>query len=267
MPTGTSVPWTGRCGLSGCRSPLWWAAVLSLAALAGCETDDSSSIGTREDPDGGQVAPADASGADQGEALDMALAEDGAVAEDGGAPMPVEVEPCVQTVVLGDLEIFAYEASRVDATADAAGFDESGGLCSRPGVLPWTGLTWPDANRVCMAHGFRLCSNDEWQAACQGADRMWSFPYAAAHEAARCNDHVSGSGAVEPTGARENCRTPEGIYDMSGNVWELTVDGAKRGASWKLNAVMFHIDAARCDNFYDLNEGFADDDLGFRCCR
>ncbi len=257
------------CGGSG-----RWLLLAALALLGpwACETDEQGSIGAGSDPDGGQVAPADAGdgdsgGADAAPTTDSGDGADAALDPDGGMPGPVEVEPCVQTVTIGDLEIFAYEASRVDATDVEPGFDESAGLCSQPGVLPWTGLTWPDANRVCMAHGFRLCTNDEWQLACAGAERMWSFPYGPRHVDARCNEHVSGSEALEPSGARPGCRTPDGIYDMSGNVWELTMDGAKRGASFKLNAVMFRVDAARCDIFYDVNEGFADDDLGFRCCR
>lgn len=242
------------------------------AGLAACDEEGGGSVGMTEDPDRGGVEPgdvgaepepvADADGVD-GAAVDAGSTPDAA----SGPPAPVEVEPCVSTVMVGDLEVFAYEASRVDATADSAGFDESAGICSQPGVLPWTGVTWPDASRICMAHGFRLCTNEEWQSACSGLERLWGFPYSPGHQPAQCNDHVSGAGALEPTGARETCRTPEGAYDMSGNVWELTFDGAKRGASWKLNAVMFRIDAARCDMFYDVNEGFADDDVGFRCCR
>lgn len=191
--------------------------------------------------------------------------EGGAGGAGGEVGEPVEVEPCVEVVQLGDLEVFAYEASRSDADADNAGTDAAT-VCSRPGVLPWTGIAWPDASRVCLAAGFRLCSNEEWQRACQG-ERLWHFPYAMHHAPGTCNDHVSGSGAMEPTGTHADCRTPEGAYDMSGNAWELTMDGARRGASWKINAVMFRPDSARCDMFFDVSDGFADDDVSFRCCR
>lgn len=234
--------------------------------LAGCDPgagDDPPGDGAAGDA---QVAPGDR-GADgdaqsgfDGGPLD---ASDPGGEGDGG---PVMVAPCIETVRVGGVEIFAYEASRRDATADAAGGD-GGAVCSRAGVLPWTGITWADANRVCLAEGFRLCSNEEWQTACQGPDRLWSFPYAPSHRGGVCNDHVSGSGMLEPTGIREACRTPDGVYDLSGNVWELTTDSAKRGASWKLNAVMFRIDAARCDMYYDVAGELADDDIGFRCCR
>lgn len=254
-------------------------ALLLALPLAACDEGDEGNVGQGTDPDDGVPAPGDTGpggdappGGDLGPdgPTDAAGGPDGRDAPDAeGAEIgePVEVAPCISTVRIGDLEVFAYEASRVDADAMSQGFDSSGGLCSRPGVLPWTGMTWPDASRECLAAGFRLCTNEEWQIACGGIERAWHFPYGMAHRPGTCNDHVSGSGAVEPTGDRADCRTPEGAFDMSGNVWELTVDGARRGASFKLNAVMFRTDAARCDMFYDIAEGYADDDVGFRCCR
>ncbi|MCB9549326.1 MAG: SUMF1/EgtB/PvdO family nonheme iron enzyme [Myxococcales bacterium] len=167
---------------------------------------------------------------------------------------------------LGGYEIFAHEASRPDARADDAGAAE-GGACSRPGVLPWVNLTRAEAEAACAASGFHLCTDAEWQDACGGAERHWAFPYSAEHIPGRCNDHVSGTGALQPTGAEADCRTPEGVFDLSGNVWEMTADGSRRGASWRVNAVMFRTEAARCDVFYVNAEAFYADDLGFRCCR
>lgn len=248
-----------------------WLLVLALTACDG-GTDDAGS------GDGGGVGDMAVGGGDQGGGGgDGGAGGEGGAGGDGGAGggpggaggvgggEPVEVEPCVEVVRVGDLEVFAYEASRADADGLSAGADDST-VCSRPGVLPWTSIAWPDASRTCLAAGFRLCSNEEWQQACQG-ERAWHFPYAMNHAPGTCNDHVSGSGMMEPAGAHPDCRTPEGAYDMSGNAWELTKDGARRGASWKINAVMFRVDSARCDMFFDVGEDFADDDVGFRCCR
>lgn len=250
----------------------WWA-LWALVVMVGAGCDDGAASGA---VDGGG-AEADRSagdaaglavdaGGEAGAGEDAGGEGDAGAAVDGGSGGPVEVAPCVETVRVGALEVFAYEASRPDATDVEAGSDEAR-PCSRAGVLPWTNIAWPDASRVCLGAGFRLCSNAEWQRACEGEARQWHFPYALHHQPARCNDHVSGSGMMEPTGTRAECRTPEGAYDMSGNAWELTADGARRGASWKINAVMFRVDSARCDTYYDVADGFADDDVGFRCCR
>lgn len=251
----------------------WWA-LWALVVVVGAGCDDGGASGAVDG--GGAEANRSAGDAAGAPAMDASGGDaaggggdgggDAGAAADGGPGGPVEVAPCVETVRVGALEVFAYEASRPDATDLEAGSDEAR-PCSRAGVLPWTNIAWPDASRVCLGAGFRLCSNAEWQRACQGESRQWHFPYALHHQPARCNDHVSGSGMMEPTGTRAECRTPEGAYDMSGNAWELTADGARRGASWKINAVMFRVDAARCDTFYDVADGFADDDVGFRCCR
>lgn len=245
---------------------LWVLVVCGVGCDEGAAGDTDGGGG-----DGGVVdrAVGDAAGGPGVDAGGVDAAGDaggGDAGGDAGPGGPVEVAPCVETVRVGGLEVFAYEASRPDATEGEAGVDGSR-PCSRAGVLPWTNITWPDASRVCLGAGFRLCSNAEWQRACAGEARSWHFPYALQHQPARCNDHVSGSGMMEPTGTHAECRTPEGAHDMSGNAWELTLDGARRGASWKINAVMFRVDSARCDTFYDVAEGFADDDVGFRCCR
>ncbi len=57
---------------------------------------------------------------------------------------------------------------------------------SRPGVVPQGYLTYHAARNACQAAGKRLCSEEEWVAACRGrADTK--FPYGAHYAAGRCN--------------------------------------------------------------------------------
>lgn len=173
---------------------------------------------------------------------------------------------CLDAVVrVGDLEIFAYEASRADATGAAAGADSTA-ACSRAGVLPWADATLPEARAACAASGFELCAGADWLAACGGEEHRL-FPYGATHRAAACNDHVGGSSALEPTGARADCRTPEGVFDLSGNLAEMTEDAMKRGGSFRVNAVMYQSEYAQCDAQLRVFEGVHSDEVGFRCCR
>lgn len=207
-----------------------------------------------------------ADGAVDAEPIDGAT-PDGAAA-DGGEP---DVQPppagCLDAVVrYAGVEIFQYEASRPDATADSAGADESA-ACSRAGVLPWTFLTIGEARAACQSSGFELCHGTQWQAVCAGDPPERPWPYGHGYQASVCNDHINGAGALEPTGAREGCRTPQGVYDLSGNVWEFTDEGDKRGASYKLNAVMFRQEVTSCLQTYSVLDFFEDDDVGFRCCR
>lgn len=229
-----------------------------LALLCGCgAADEVEQAGQAVEPADGAAADAEAAG------------DAGAVAPDAAPPdADAAGDPpgdCLTLVRVGDLEVFAYEASRPDADAEQAGADGAR-ACSRPGVLPWTTVTVPEARAACAASGFRLCTDADWQSACTGG-RAWAFPYGATHVPGTCNDHVSGASALRPTGDYPDCRTPEGAFDLSGNVWELTEEGSRRGASHRVNAVMFHVDSARCDITYTTIEGYADEDVGFRCCR
>lgn len=180
------------------------------------------------------------------------------------APLP-SPECVIETVVVNGVEIFAYESSRADATPQFQG-EETDRVCSREGALPWTDVTLPEAEAACGTAGFRLCTDDEWQAACRGEDER-QFPYGRTHRAALCNDHVSGANMVRAAGSYPECRTPTGIYDLSGNVWEMTADPSRRGASFRVYASSFRAEAADCNTTFVLFDDYAEDDLGFRCCR
>ena len=231
------------------------------------EPDATGDTGAEPDatPDASGAGGAGGEGAQGGEGGQAGMGGVG-----GMVPPAVQLPPeddCVARVVrIGPLDVFAFEASRPDATADSAGADETR-ACSQAGVLPWTDVTIAQAQAHCEAAGFHLCDDDEWQAACGGPNRRWPYPYAPRHQPGACNDHVSGRGVLEPGGAHEGCVSPDGVFDMSGNVWEMTASGSRRGASYRLNAVMFRTENASCDVPYFISEVFFSDDMGFRCCR
>lgn len=68
------------------------------------------------------------------------------------------------------VEIFAYEASRPDATPTSAGNIVIGKPCSKAGVWPWANIKYPDAEAACEAlgPGARLCTEADWSFACEG---------------------------------------------------------------------------------------------------
>jgi gamma-glutamyl hercynylcysteine S-oxide synthase len=75
-----------------------------------------------------------------------------------------------------------------------------------------------DARTYTRWAGKRLPTEEEWQRAAQdSAGNTW--PWGADFDPARCNSGTSGTTPVEafPSG-----RTPSGVWDLSGNVWELT---------------------------------------------
>lgn len=147
---------------------------------------------------------------------------------------------------------------------------------NRRGEGPLVGISWTQAVERCTAAGKRLCSVAEWERACGGATGR-PLPYGEEFRAGVCPVQV---GDPLPAGAFGRCRTPEGVADMVGGVWEWTdsemarLDGLfvadaslreVRGGSW----------------FADLGDGVCQPhlgytaagqdavfpDLGFRCCR
>ncbi len=181
---------------------------------------------------------------------------------------------------MGDLEVMAFEASRPDATADGEG-RAVGRACSVRGVRPWTGASWVEAQAACAAAGMSLCTAAQWRAACAGPDGA-ELPYGAEPAADACNgaDHPDSGcdqGACEPRpgGALARCVSPQGAYDMSGNLWEWTADVSPvLGAGFRVTvggSYRTSGDTLRCtwDDSATSHQPEATeaDDLGFRCCR
>ncbi|MDH5492078.1 MAG: MopE-related protein, partial [Myxococcales bacterium] len=111
---------------------------------------------------------------------------DGLVDED----IPLSAIPTVTVPRFGGgtVEVMRYEASRPDASASGAGVVEAK-ACSNPNVLPWTNVTWAEANAACCAlnasgtcagsgNGWRLCDAADWQAACEGPSASCAWGYA-----------------------------------------------------------------------------------------
>lgn len=97
------------------------------------------------------------------------------------------------------------------------------------GQLPEAAISWFDADLACRNAGFRLCTGDEWELACSGTEGRL-YPYVGEYEVERCNGAEMDSDltqqALAPSGSFERCVTPEGVFDLSGNIgeWVSTAD-------------------------------------------
>jgi len=152
---------------------------------------------------------------------------------------PGRVRDDMEHVTFGgrDFWIYTYEASRPDATDVAAGTTEAR-ACSSPDVLPWASVSQSAAADACAAAGKRLCTGDEWQAACE-ASAGNAYPYGDTYAAKSCNgaDNDTSPGlpvttALAATGSLTTCESDEGVFDLSGNLKEWTSDtGGSAGGS------------------------------------
>ncbi|MBX3259315.1 MAG: SUMF1/EgtB/PvdO family nonheme iron enzyme [Labilithrix sp.] len=104
-------------------------------------------------------------------------------------------------------------------------------------------VSWYEARDACAAEGKRLCTEDEWTFACEGEeaqpypngyvrdpeaclnDRPWKqFDDAALRPRSgdKAKDELDRLWQGHPSGARPLCKSPFGVYDMTGNIDEWT---------------------------------------------
>jgi formylglycine-generating enzyme required for sulfatase activity len=155
-------------------------------------------------------------------------------------------------------------------------------------LQPVVGLCWYEANAYCAwlaaqtGKPFRLPTEAEWEAAARRREAR-AFAWGNTFDAARCNAFESHVRGTAPVGVFPGGDTPEGLIDMTGNVWDWTsslyhpyrysaadgrenVDNADdprglRGGSWG-----DFRDGCRCVCRGRLGPGGRDDGVGFRVC-
>jgi formylglycine-generating enzyme len=152
---------------------------------------------------------------------------------------------------------------------------------------PVTLVSWFGAKAYCEFYGWRLPSDVEWERAARGVDGR-AYPWGKELQRENANFYSShdifekiagGLGDTTPVGyyngkAYEGYQTldspsPEGLYDMAGNVWQWLAD-VTEGTHYRLMA-----GGSRADYGYNLRvwtrnsagPDYASSSVGFRCVR
>jgi formylglycine-generating enzyme required for sulfatase activity len=92
---------------------------------------------------------------------------------------------------------------------------------------PVVGVTWYEARAYCAwlsaqtREDFRLPTEVEWEAAARGPEGR-RYAYGDEYDPAKCNTFDTHIRATTPVGVFPDGRTPEGVHDLTGNVWEWT---------------------------------------------
>ncbi len=161
-----------------------------------------------------------------------------------------------------------------------ASLDEEGRALAYAGAQP-ANVSWHEARAACEAVGKRLCSQREWLSACRGAEATDDdgdgdfyddyvegrpYPYGNAYERRRCNDHLHREvGRARPAGAHSRCVTPEGVYDLAGNLSEWV--GLEPEQAVLMGGAFFETDKTSCGRaFAAFGPSFSNIHTGFRCC-
>ena len=248
-------------------------------------------------PDAGETPPSEPSSASAASTHPIGPASAAAVA---AVPAPASACPPEMALIRRSRRAFCidrWEGSIVaeDGT-DHSPFYAVGPkrvrAVSRRGVVPQGYISLGEADAACRRAGKRICTTDQWVAACTGGGRLpRTYPYGAKQVPGACNTHrpihpssvVHGQRkedavslndprlnqqpeTVARTGEFTGCVTPEGVYDLHGNLLEWTrgerpllmgghyLDGKQHGPGCT------YVTDAHDDEYHDFS-------TGFRCCR
>lgn len=149
------------------------------------------------------------------------------------------------------------------------------------GQKPEAGLTFYDAEKRCADQGKRLCTDKEWQSACRGIDnRPYSTGYVRPVEG-QCNidttlpwldpaTHTKEelAEAFLASGSNPECKTKEGVYDLTGNYDEWVRSTTQTPyTSVLFSGHPFKVRNRCTTKTTSHSEGSSYYDISYRCCK
>jgi len=155
------------------------------------------------------------------------------------------------------------------------------------GAKPFVMKSYFEAKRWCEERGKRLCTEEEFETACEGpdwrpyfygsqvhrhvcnSDKPWQAFDGAALNAGgdKTRREVERLWQGSPSGAYDRCRTRDGVYDLLGNVEEWVTARKKRRHPGALMGGFWAKPWTGCRGTNDAHEpSFVFYEVGWRCC-
>ena len=146
----------------------------------------------------------------------------------GDADEQPEHQVYVETFFMDTYQVTVGQYARfLDATSQEAPPDWTIMNRSQHQKRPIVNVDWADADAYCTWAGKRLPTEAEREKAARGTDGR-TYPWGNEHPtkffANVSQENWNNHGALTPVGSFEGGKSPYGIYDMAGNVWEWVSD-------------------------------------------
>jgi formylglycine-generating enzyme required for sulfatase activity len=108
----------------------------------------------------------------------------------------------------------------------------------------------------------------EWYAACSNAGTT-KFPYGNSYDVSVCNGEDTKTAPTD-VASLQGCNTKEGLFDMSGNVFEFEDacdgDGKTNECHGRGGSYFGSVDYLECKAVFPFYRNSREAYLGFRCC-
>jgi len=135
--------------------------------------------------------------------------------------------------------------------------------------LPVSEVSYFDAEAYCKSLGKRLPTLFEWEKAARGTDGR-DYPWGNKFDAGKANTIESDKNSSVPVGSYEKGKSPYGVMDMAGNVWEWVDAWDSTDKRYRLSLGGSYFDDAEHARVYEALKSIPDDMheyVGFRCAK